>query len=44
MNTTNEQARHNQEAKQATYIAAWLDGVLGLAKVIVGTLVGSAAW
>lgn len=43
MNISHEQARHNQEAKRATYIAAWLDGVLGLAKVIVGSLVGSAA-
>lgn len=38
-----QHARHTREAKRATYIAAWLDGVLGVAKVIVGTLVGSAA-
>ncbi|MCG6656669.1 cation transporter [Halomonas campisalis] len=38
-----QQARDTREAKRATYIAAWLDGVLGFAKVIVGALVGSAA-
>ncbi|MCH4564798.1 cation diffusion facilitator family transporter [Halomonas sp. EGI 63088] len=33
----------HREAKGVTYLAAWLDGLLGLAKVIVGALVGSAA-
>jgi len=32
-----------REAKHATVIAAWLDGVLALAKTVVGVLVGSAA-
>jgi cation diffusion facilitator family transporter len=35
--------RNTRDAKRVTYVAAWLDGVLGLAKVIVGMLVGSAA-
>ncbi|MBA2777831.1 cation diffusion facilitator family transporter [Billgrantia kenyensis] len=43
MISTDDQAVHSRDAKRATYIAAWLDGVLGLAKVVVGTLVGSAA-
>lgn len=36
-------AQHTAEAKQATWIAAALDGVLGAAKVITGMVVGSAA-
>ncbi|WP_163577990.1 cation diffusion facilitator family transporter [Halomonas faecis] len=36
----NEQIR---DAKRVTLIGAWIDGTLGLAKVIVGLLVGSAA-
>ncbi|WP_445158803.1 cation diffusion facilitator family transporter [Halomonas sp. E14] len=43
MITTPDLAVHNREAKRATYIAAWLDGLLGCAKVVVGVLVGSAA-
>ncbi|TVS09736.1 MAG: cation transporter [Wenzhouxiangella sp.] len=38
-----QRALRTREAKRATYIAAWLDGTLGLAKVTAGTLVGSAA-
>jgi len=38
-----DKRRHLQEAKRVTVIGAWVDGVLGLAKVIVGLLVGSAA-
>lgn len=37
------QALHTREAKRATYIAAGLDGTLGLVKVTAGTIVGSAA-
>ena len=33
----------HRDAQRVTYLAAWLDGLLGLAKVIVGALVGSAA-
>ncbi|MGY6565331.1 MAG: cation diffusion facilitator family transporter [Halomonadaceae bacterium] len=43
MISTDDQAVHSRDAKRATYIAAWLDGLLGCAKVVVGTLVGSAA-
>ncbi|MDI5984761.1 cation diffusion facilitator family transporter [Halomonas sp. M4R5S39] len=32
-----------RDAQRVTLLAAWLDGLLGLAKVIVGALVGSAA-
>lgn len=38
-----ERAQHTAEAKQATWIAAALDGALGAAKVITGMVVGSAA-
>nr|WP_240609936.1 cation diffusion facilitator family transporter [Halomonas endophytica] len=38
--SVNDQTR---QAKRATYIAVWLDGMLGFAKVIMGSLVGSAA-
>ncbi|TFH87532.1 cation transporter [Billgrantia azerbaijanica] len=38
-----DQRRQLQEAKRVTIIGAWVDGVLGLAKVIVGLMVGSAA-
>ncbi|MWJ29230.1 cation diffusion facilitator family transporter [Halomonas sp. ZH2S] len=37
------QIQNTHEAKRATYIAAWLDGLLSIAKVIAGVLVGSAA-
>ncbi len=43
MIATPDLAVHNRDAKRATYVAAWLDGLLGCAKVAVGTLVGSAA-
>ncbi|MGL6251028.1 MAG: cation diffusion facilitator family transporter, partial [Billgrantia desiderata] len=43
MISTDDQAMHSRDAKRATYIAAWLDGLLGCAKVVVGVLVGSAA-
>ncbi|MGQ4877886.1 cation diffusion facilitator family transporter [Billgrantia sp. LNSP4103-1] len=43
MISTTDMAVHSRDAKRATYVAAWLDGVLGCAKVAVGTLVGSAA-
>jgi cation diffusion facilitator family transporter len=43
MISTHDQAVHSRDAKRATYIAAWLDGLLGCAKVVVGALVGSAA-
>lgn len=43
MIATPDLAVHNRDAKRATYIAAWLDGLLGCAKVVVGVLVGSAA-
>ena len=38
-----ERALHRRDAKRATYIAAGVDGVLGAVKVVVGTIVGSAA-
>ncbi|MFQ3788677.1 cation diffusion facilitator family transporter [Halomonas sp. A29] len=43
MIATPDLAVNNRDAKRATYVAAWLDGLLGCAKVVVGTLVGSAA-
>lgn len=43
MISTHDQAVNNHDAKRATYIAAWLDALLGCAKVVVGILVGSAA-
>lgn len=43
MIATPDLAANNRDAKRATYVAAWLDGLLGCAKVAVGTLVGSAA-
>mgnify|MGYP000164775761 CR=1 FL=1 len=36
MISTDDQAMHSRDAKRATYIAAWLDGLLGCAKVVVG--------
>lgn len=38
-----DKRRHLRDAKRVTLIGAWVDGVLGLAKVIVGLLVGSAS-
>ena len=38
-----QRAAHRRDAKRATYIAAGVDGVLGAVKVVVGTMVGSAA-
>ncbi|MGM0701884.1 MAG: cation diffusion facilitator family transporter [Pseudomonadota bacterium] len=38
-----DQHEQIRDAKRVTLIGAWIDGTLGLAKVIVGLLVGSAA-
>ncbi|MCE8035253.1 cation transporter [Billgrantia tianxiuensis] len=43
MIATMDQTANSRDAKRATYVAAWLDGLLGCAKVAVGSLVGSAA-
>lgn len=43
MMSNHDQAVNSRDAKRATFIAAWLDGLLGCAKVAVGALVGSAA-
>jgi cation diffusion facilitator family transporter len=34
---------HTRDAFRITYLAAWIDGLLGFAKVIAGLMVGSAA-
>ncbi|MGR4070508.1 cation diffusion facilitator family transporter [Halomonas sp. LR3S48] len=43
MIATPDLAVNNRDAKRATCVAAWLDGLLGCVKVVVGSLVGSTA-